>query len=89
MGHALEFVQADVIARYKRATGFDVFFNTGTDEHGLKIYRMAQEEEVSPQEYVDRNAKIFDEFRHLLTQRITKLFKNQTVTVSHYCPVIN
>lgn len=63
MGHALEFVQADVIARYKRAAGFDVFFNTGTDEHGLKIYRMAQEERISPQEYVDRNAKVFDEFR--------------------------
>ncbi len=63
MGHALEFVQADVIARYKRAMGFEVFFNTGTDEHGLKIYRMAQEEGISPQEYVDRNAKVFDEFR--------------------------
>lgn len=63
MGHALEFVQADVIARYKRAAGFDVFFNTGTDEHGLKIYRMAEEEGIPTQEYVDRNAKVFDDFR--------------------------
>ncbi|TSD08086.1 MAG: methionyl-tRNA synthetase [Parcubacteria group bacterium Greene0714_4] len=66
MGHALEFVQADVIARYKRAVGFDVFFNTGTDEHGLKIYRMAEAEGIPVQEYVDRNAKVFDDFRHQL-----------------------
>ncbi|MDD5535545.1 MAG: class I tRNA ligase family protein, partial [Candidatus Pacebacteria bacterium] len=34
LGHALEFVRADIIARYKKMLGFDVFFNTGTDEHG-------------------------------------------------------
>ena len=62
MGHALEFVQADVIARFKRATGHDVFFNTGTDEHGLKIYRMAQEEGIPVQAYVDRNAQVFNDF---------------------------
>lgn len=66
MGHALEFVQADVIARYKRAQGYEVFFNTGTDEHGLKIYRMAEEEGISPEEYVNRNAKVFDTFRDKL-----------------------
>ena len=38
MGHALEFVRADIIARYKRLTGYEVFFNTGADEHGIKIY---------------------------------------------------
>ena len=43
MGHALEFVRADVIARYKKLQGFDVFFNTGTDEHGIKIYEKAKE----------------------------------------------
>jgi methionyl-tRNA synthetase len=37
LGHALEFVRADVIARYKKSLGYDVFFNTGTDEHGTKI----------------------------------------------------
>ena len=41
IGHALEFVRADVIARYKKLQGFDVFFNTGTDEHGLKIFEKA------------------------------------------------
>ena len=37
MGHALEFVRADTIARYKKISGFEVFFNTGTDENGVKI----------------------------------------------------
>ena len=37
LGHALEFVRADAVARYKKLMGFEVFFNTGTDEHGLKI----------------------------------------------------
>ena len=41
MGHALEIVRADVIARYKKLAGFDVFFNTGTDEHGIKNYQKA------------------------------------------------
>jgi methionyl-tRNA synthetase len=40
MGHALEFIRADAIARYKKLQGFDVFFNSGTDEHGSKISKM-------------------------------------------------
>ncbi len=41
-GHALELVRADAIARYKKLLGFDVYFNTGTDEHGIKIYEKAK-----------------------------------------------
>jgi methionyl-tRNA synthetase len=60
MGHALEFVQADILARYHAdVLGDDVFFNTGTDEHGLKIYRRAQEEGMDPQAYTDKYADIF------------------------------
>ncbi|MCB9805994.1 methionine--tRNA ligase [Candidatus Nomurabacteria bacterium] len=59
MGHALEFVRADAIARYKRLMGFDVCFNTGTDEHGIKIFQKAQEEGVDTQEFVDKNAETF------------------------------
>ena len=44
IGFALEIVQADITARYHALKGDDVFFNTGTDEHGLKIHRKAQEE---------------------------------------------
>ena len=53
MGHVLEFARTDVIARYKRLMGYEVFYNTGTDEHGLKIYRKSQEEGKTPKEYVD------------------------------------
>ncbi|MCF7843578.1 methionine--tRNA ligase [Candidatus Gracilibacteria bacterium] len=61
IGHALEFVRADVIARYKESLGYDVFFNTGTDEHGTKILEGAEKEGISVQEYVDRNAARFKE----------------------------
>ncbi|PIR39981.1 MAG: methionine--tRNA ligase [Candidatus Zambryskibacteria bacterium CG10_big_fil_rev_8_21_14_0_10_34_34] len=61
MGHALEFVRADSIARYKKLAGFDVFFNTGTDEHGMKIFETAKEAGISPKEFVDDAFKRFKE----------------------------
>lgn len=61
MGHALEFVRADTVARYKKLQGFDVFFNTGTDEHGLKIYEKAKENNLSPKEFVDNGFETFKE----------------------------
>lgn len=59
MGHALEFVQADITARHHRLAGEQVFFNIGTDEHGLKILRKAEEANKEPQEYVDTYAQQF------------------------------
>ena len=53
LGFALELVQADVIARYQRLLGKKVYFSTGTDEHGLKIEKIAQEKGLSPKEFVD------------------------------------
>jgi len=53
MGHALEFIRADAIARYKMLIGQEVFFNTGTDEHGQKIYTKAIEAGKDPQAFVD------------------------------------
>ena len=53
IGNTYEFVLADAIARYKRSQGYDVFFQTGTDEHGQKIELKAQEAGMSPQEFVD------------------------------------
>lgn len=61
MGHALEFVRADIIARSKKLQGFDVFFNTGTDEHGMKIYETAGKNGLAPQEYVDKSFESFKE----------------------------
>ena len=55
MGHALEFIRADVIARYKKSQNYDVFFNTGTDEHGMKIFEKAESLNMSPQEFVDKS----------------------------------
>ena len=53
IGNTYEIVLADVIARYKRLQGYDVYFQTGTDEHGEKIENKAKEASVSPQKYVD------------------------------------
>ena len=53
IGHAYCTVAADAIARYKRMTGYDVYFLTGSDEHGQKIERKAKEKGVTPQKYVD------------------------------------
>ena len=53
IGHCYTTIIADAIARYKRLTGYDVFYLTGTDEHGLKIQKKAEEAGVTPQEYVD------------------------------------
>ena len=56
IGNTYEIVLADAIARYKRQKGFDVYFQTGTDEHGEKIEIKAKEQGVTPQEYVDKIA---------------------------------
>jgi methionyl-tRNA synthetase len=61
MGHALEFVRADTIARYKKLIGFDVFFNTGTDEHGIKIYEKAKEKGLDVETFVDQGFETFKE----------------------------
>ncbi len=54
IGHCYTTIIADAIARYKRLAGYDVFFQTGTDEHGLKIENKAKEKGVTPKEYVDK-----------------------------------
>lgn len=66
IGFALEIVQADALARYHKLSGDDVFFNFGTDEHGLKIYRKAQEEKKDPQKYTDEYAQRFSDLKSAL-----------------------
>ncbi len=61
LGHALEFLQADVIARYKRFRGSDVFFLSGTDEHGAKIAKAAKAQKKEPKNFVDDMSKKFAE----------------------------
>lgn len=64
IGFAAEIIKADVIARYQRQLGKNVIFNTGTDEHGLKIYQQAQNQNLAVQEYCDIYS---DKFRPLKT----------------------
>ena len=52
-GNTYEVIMTDAVARYKRARGFDVFFCTGTDEHGQKIEDLAKEAGITPKAYVD------------------------------------
>jgi len=66
IGFALEIIQADVIARFKRLSGFDVFFNFGTDEHGEKIYDKAIEAGKNPKTYCDEYATKFNQLKTTL-----------------------
>jgi len=66
LGFALEIVQADVIARYFRQQGYEVFFNTGVDEHGLKVFRKTQKEDLEPQAYCDIYAKRYKALKQVL-----------------------
>lgn len=59
IGFALEIVQTDIIARYQRLLGGEVFFNTGTDEHGVKILRKAEERGIPVKAYVDEYSAKF------------------------------
>src|SRR3989344_8538221 len=61
LGHATEIIRADAIARYKKLLGYDVFFNTGTDEHGMKIYEAAHKAGKPIPEFVDECALLFKE----------------------------
>lgn len=75
IGFALETVQADAIVRFKRLQGFDVIFNTGTDEHGQKIYRRAVEEKKDPQAYVDEYAAKFEKLKDALNLSYTNFIR--------------
>lgn len=66
IGFAMELVRADAVARYHSLRGYDVFFNTGVDEHGVKIWENAQAAGLDPQSYVDRVAQKFEKLKDLL-----------------------
>ncbi|MEA3413959.1 MAG: methionine--tRNA ligase [Nanoarchaeota archaeon] len=61
IGFALELLQADVLARWNQQKGKDVFFLTGTDEHGVKNYQTAKKQGLNTQKFVDKNSKLFKE----------------------------
>ena len=61
IGHAYEAIATDALARFQRLDGKDVFFLTGTDEHGLKMIQTAEAEKLTPMEVATRNAQRFKE----------------------------
>jgi len=75
IGFALEIVQADTIARFKKLEGYDIVFNFGTDEHGLKIYRKALESKKNPQAYCDEYAAKFDDLKKTLNLSYTNFIR--------------
>jgi len=66
VGFALEAIQADVLARWHRLRGDEVFFLTGTDEHGSKIAKIAKDKGVTPQAIADKNSALFAELKNVL-----------------------
>ncbi|MDO8624647.1 MAG: methionine--tRNA ligase, partial [Candidatus Diapherotrites archaeon] len=75
IGFALEIVQADALARYHRGLGMDVVFNTGTDEHGQKIYQKALDEGKEPKVYCDEYAAKFHGLRDALSLTYTHFIR--------------
>jgi methionyl-tRNA synthetase len=75
VGHAYEAIAADVIARFQRLSGREVFFQTGTDEHGLKMAQAAREAEVTPVQLAEEMSAIFkalDERLHISFDRFIR-----------------
>ncbi len=75
IGNSYEIVLADSIARFKRADGYDVFFQTGTDEHGQKIELKAAEAGVTPKEFVDKVAKQIQDICDMLNTSYDKFIR--------------
>ncbi len=87
MGHAYSSIIADFFARFKRIDGFDVFFLTGTDEHGQKIQQAAQKKDMSPQLFCDKISKTFKDLSKILNLSNTDFIR--TTEDRHKESVIN
>jgi methionyl-tRNA synthetase len=66
IGHAYEAIATDALARFKRLDGYDVFFLTGTDEHGIKMLQTARDQGMTPAELADRNTPRFQDMVRML-----------------------
>lgn len=66
LGHAMEFVQADVLARYARQQGSNVIYSTGTDEHGSKVAETAEKLGITPKQLADQNSQKFRDLMAIL-----------------------
>ena len=75
IGNTYEIIMADAIARYKRLIGYDVFFQTGTDEHGQKIEEKAKAAGLEPKAFVDKTAGIIKEVFDLMNTSYDKFIR--------------
>ena len=75
IGNSYEIVMTDALARYKRMQGYDVFFQTGTDEHGQKIEEIAKEAGITPKEHVDKVAGEIKDICDLLNTTYDKFIR--------------
>jgi methionyl-tRNA synthetase len=82
IGHAYEAIATDALARFQRLDGKDVFFLTGTDEHGLKMIQTAQAEKLSPMEVATRNAQRFKEMDQRLNVSFDRFIR--TTETQHH-----
>ncbi|MGV2978839.1 methionine--tRNA ligase [Camelimonas sp. ID_303_24] len=82
IGHAYEAIAADAIARFRRLDGYDVYFQTGTDEHGLKMVQTAAKAGVTPRELADRNSALFQAMCDGLSVSYDRFFR--TTDPAHY-----
>ena len=82
IGHAYEAISADVIARFQRAQGRDVRFQTGTDEHGLKMAQAARSEGIEPRAFADKMARLFQEMCDTLNVSYNRFIR--TSEPDHY-----
>ena len=87
MGHAYSSIIADFFARFKKIDGFSVFFLTGTDEHGLKIQRAAEQRGIDPQKFCDEISKTFKDLSNTLkltnTDFIRTTEERHKISVKH------
>lgn len=75
IGNTYEFVLADAIARYKRSQGYDVLFQTGTDEHGQKIEMNAEKAGISPKDFVDEVAQVVKDIADMMNTSYDKFIR--------------
>jgi methionyl-tRNA synthetase len=82
IGHAYEVIATDAMARFKRLDGYDVFFMTGTDEHGLKMQQTAEKEGIPVKELADRNSAAFRQMSDDLGISLSRFIR--TTDADHY-----
>ncbi len=82
IGHAYEHIATDAMARFKRLDGYDVFFMTGTDEHGLKMQQSADKEGITAKELADRNSAAFKQMEADMGNSYDRFIR--TTDTDHY-----